>query len=404
MKNLVWKVLGHNISGLQLLGFFGANLVGMMIILIGIQFYQDIIPVFTANDSFMKNNYAVIAKKIKSSAGNPDKAVSFSSDEIADLEKQTFVRKVGAFTPSLFSVYASLGVGNGPGMGTEMFLEAVPDRFVDYSSSNWTFKEGDQEIPIILPRNYLNLYNLGYAQSRGLPKISEGMTSIVSLSFVFSGPTGKLQMKGRIAGFSNRLNTILVPQKFMDWANSRLATGQEPAITRLIVETGQPDQFEDYVVRNGFEQEKDNSESARVAYFLRIAIGVVIAIGIVVSGLSLYILLLGIYLILQKQVEKIDNLFLLGYSVRGVSWPYFLLAGSINLTVWMVAVGGVWMARGVYLPVLSNIYTSLPEGSMMMTISIGFALFVLIMAVDVIAVRLRLHGIWFKHRNSHAKV
>lgn len=190
----------------------------------------------------------------------------------------------------------------------------------------------------------------------------------------------------------------------MDWANSRLATGQEPAITRLIVETGQPDQFEDFVARNGFEQEKDNSESARVAYFLRIAIGVVIAIGIVVSGLSLYILLLGIYLILQKQVEKIDNLFLLGYSVRGVSWPYFLLAGSINLTVWMVAVGGVWMARGVYLPVLSNIYTSLPEGSMMMTISIGFALFVLIMAVDVIAVRLRLHGIWFKHRNSHAKV
>ena len=158
------------------------------------------------------------------------------------------------------------------------------------------------------------------------------------------------------------------------------------------------------MARNGFEQEKDNSESARVAYFLRIAIGVVIAIGIVVSGLSLYILLLGIYLILQKQVEKIDNLFLLGYSVRGVSWPYFLLAGSINLTVWMVAVGGVWMARGVYLPVLSNIYTSLPEGSMMMTISIGFALFVLIMAVDVIAVRLRLHGIWFKHSNSHAKV
>lgn len=400
MKNLVWRVLGHNISGVQLLGFFGANFVGMMIILIGIQFYQDVIPIFTANDSFMKNNYAVIAKKIEASEGNAGKAVSFSPAEIADMEKQSCIRKVGAFTPSLFSVYASLGVGNGPGMGTEMFLEAVPDRFVDYSPENWSFKEGDQEIPIILPRNYLNLYNFGYAQSRGLPKISENMTSIVSLVFVFSGPTGKIQMKGRISGFSNRLNTILVPQAFMDWANARLAKGQKPEITRLIVETGQPDQFNDYVAKKGFEQEKDNSESARMAYFLRVAIGVVIAIGVVVSALSLYILLLGIYLILQKQVEKIDNLFLLGYSIQGVSWPYFFLAGSINLTVWIVAVGGVWLVRDSYLPVLANLYAALQEGSMTMTISIGFALFLLIMIIDIIAVRLRLNRIWLKHRQD----
>ena len=35
------------------------------------------------------------------------------------------------------------------------------------------------------------------------------------------------QFKGKIVGFSNRLNTILVPQTFMDWANKSLAPGKE---------------------------------------------------------------------------------------------------------------------------------------------------------------------------------
>lgn len=34
------------------------------------------------------------------------------------------------------------------------------------------------------------------------------------------------QFKGQIAGFSNRLNTILVPQTFMDWANMSFAPGK----------------------------------------------------------------------------------------------------------------------------------------------------------------------------------
>ena len=57
MNRLVWKLLRQHISVGQLTGFFLANLFGMMIVLLSIQFYQDVLPIFTQGDSFMIRIY-----------------------------------------------------------------------------------------------------------------------------------------------------------------------------------------------------------------------------------------------------------------------------------------------------------------------------------------------------------
>ena len=62
--NLVWKLLRQHISVPQFVGFFLANLFGMFIVLLGFQFYKDVMPVFTAEDSFMKTNFVILSKKI----------------------------------------------------------------------------------------------------------------------------------------------------------------------------------------------------------------------------------------------------------------------------------------------------------------------------------------------------
>ena len=51
MPTLGWKLLRQHISIGQLAGFFLANLFGMMIVLLSVQFYKDVIPVFTEGDS-----------------------------------------------------------------------------------------------------------------------------------------------------------------------------------------------------------------------------------------------------------------------------------------------------------------------------------------------------------------
>lgn len=62
--NLVWKLLRQHISIPQFVGFFFANLFGMFVVLLGIQFYHDVLPVFTAEDSFMRADYLVMSKRI----------------------------------------------------------------------------------------------------------------------------------------------------------------------------------------------------------------------------------------------------------------------------------------------------------------------------------------------------
>lgn len=74
MNRLVWKLLRQHISVGQLTGFFLANLFGMMIVLLSIQFYQDVLPFFTQGDSFMKKEYIIATKKSVPSAALPEKA------------------------------------------------------------------------------------------------------------------------------------------------------------------------------------------------------------------------------------------------------------------------------------------------------------------------------------------
>ena len=169
---LIWKLLRHHISVAQLAGFFLANLCGMVIVLLGIQFYNDVLPIFTQSDSFLKKDYIVVSKKVSTLGSFLGRSNQFSNGDIEEVKEQPFTESVGPFTSSHFQVSAGLGI-EGIQMSTAMFFESVPDEFVDIETDKWRFTPGDGTIPIIIPRNYLNLYNFGFAQSRSLPQISE---------------------------------------------------------------------------------------------------------------------------------------------------------------------------------------------------------------------------------------
>ena len=157
----------------------------------------------------MKKDYIIVTKKISALGSFAGKSNTFSEEEIKELKAQPFTKGVGAFTPSLFKVSAGLGMQEaGIRLSTEMFFESVPDGYVDVSLDKWHFDEDSRIIPIIIPRNYLNLYNFGFAQSRSLPKLSEGLMSLVQMDIMMRGNGRVEQYKGNIVGFSNRLNTI----------------------------------------------------------------------------------------------------------------------------------------------------------------------------------------------------
>lgn len=397
---LVWKLLRQHISIGQLAGFFLANLFGMMIVLLSVQFYKDVIPMFTEGDSFMKKDYIIATKKISTLGSISGKSNTFSDKDIEELKRQPFTQTVGAFTPSQYKVSAGLGMEEaGIQLSTEMFFEAVPDEFVDVSLDKWHFDENTHTIPIIIPRNYLNLYNFGFAQSRSLPKLSEGVMSLIQMDIMMRGNERVEQYKGNIVGFSNRLNTILVPQSFMEWANKNFAPDAEAQPSRLIIEVNNPADaaIANYFQQKGYETEDGKLDAGKTTYFLRLIVGIVLGVGLFISVLSFYILMLSIFLLLQKNTTKLESLLLIGYSPTKVALPYQLLTLGLNIIVLVLSIGLVAWLRTYYIDTLSLLFPQLEIGSLWPTITLGAFLFLIVSCINMVAVKRKVLSVW-KHQ------
>lgn len=397
MNRLVWKLLRQHISIGQLTGFFLANLFGMMIVLLSVQFYRDVLPVFTQGDSFMKKDYIIATKKISALGNFAGKSSHFSKEEIKELETRPFTKSVGAFTPSLFKVSAGLGMQEaGIHLSTEMFFESVPDEYVDVSLDKWHFDENTTVIPIIIPRNYLNIYNFGFAQSRSLPKLSEGLMSLIQMDIMMRGNGRVEQYKGNIVGFSNRLNTILVPQSFMNWANQAFAPGEETPPSRLIIEVKNPTDaaIAQYFQKKNYDTEGDNLDAGKTTYFLRLITGIVIGVGLFISILSFYILMLSIFLLLQKNSTKLENLLLIGYSPNRVALPYNMLTVSLNILILLLSVGGVAWLRFYYIEAIRTLFPQLETGSLLPCFITGCILFIAVSLLNITMIQKKIINIW----------
>lgn len=393
---LVWKLLRQHISIPQFVGFFFANLVGMLIILLGVQFYTDTQSVYTSEDSFMKEDYLIINKEVNTIGSIVGSSTSFSKSEIEELQQQPFVEKLGAFTASSFDVYAGFDIEGFVCFSTDMFFESVPDEFVDVHAGEWDYTEGDQKIPIILPRNYLDLYNFGYAQSRNMPTLSEGILGSIRLSIVIRGNGFRDNYEGRIVGFSNRLNTILVPQAFMQWANDYYSSGRQGDATRLILQVNNPtdENITRYLKEHNYLTDEDKLDASKTTFILRVIVGIVMGVGLIISVLAFYILMLSVYLLVQKNSSKLENLLLVGYSPARVSMPYQILTIGLNVLVFVLAFVVLIIIRQQYLGLFETFFPNMETPSLLIAVVVGVGLLLLVSVLNVIAVRSKVVSIW----------
>lgn len=394
--NLVWKLLRQHISIPQFAGFAFANLFGMLIVLFGFQFYQDVLPVFTQQDSFMKADYLIMSKKIGMGNTISGRTNTFSGSEMDEISSQKFVKKLGKFTSTEYKVDASMGVNGVNVLNSELFFESVPDGFIDVPLKDWKYEPGAKEVPIILPRTYINMYNFGFAQSHSLPKISDGLMGMIDFHIFIQAAGKKEEFKGKVIGFSSRLNSILVPQAFMDWSNKEFAPDNHSDPTRLLVEVGNPadENISQYLDEHGYEVETDKLDAEKTTYFLRMMVTMVMVVGLVISVLSFYILMLSIYLLVQKNSSKLENLLLIGYSPNNVSKPYQVLTIGLNIVVLLVAWIILYFLRSYYMDFIETLFPDLEDGTMLPAIALGLGLFLIVSILNIIAIRRKVMNIW----------
>ncbi len=353
---MVWKLLRKNISVWQLCGYAAATLVGVAILMVALQFYRDVSAGAGSRGSdgigLASSRNIVISKPVGLGDTFSGKAPVFSAGEIADLEAQPWCGGVSPFRAADFGVWAGIELG-GRSMQTALFFESVPDSLIDIDSEAWHFDPSAPSVPIIIPKDYLALYNFGFAASGRMPPVSEAMLGSIPLTVTISGAGDRITLPGRIAGFSSWLNTVAVPEAFMDWAHSRFGSGRAAQPSRLIVELSDPadPSVERYLSRNGYERAGSPDDSGRATFLLRLITGVVAVIGLVITLLALGILMLSLYLLVQKNRRIIDGLLLLGYMPGAIAGCYRRLVLCINGAVLagaciaMTAVRGLWTGR-----------------------------------------------------------
>lgn len=388
--NLVWRLLRRNVSTGQIAGYAVANFIGLSIVLTAVQLLRDASATDNSNDeTFFNSDYMIVSKEVSETGAFLGSTTTFSEDEIEDIARRPWVSRIGQFTPSRFHVSGAVDF-NGRGMSTHLFFESIPDEFFDIKPDNWRFDpdDPDAEIPIIISKDYLALYNFGFAASRGLPQLSEKLISSIPLRLSLSGNGRQAYRRGRVVGFSSRLNTIAVPEQFMHWANSTFGDDFENAeVSRLILKVNDPGNPEiaEYLADHGIETAGDKLNQSKTAYFLSIISAVIIAIGAIISLLSFFILMLSIYLLLQKNRDKIHDLMMLGYTTRQAARHYYLLVCVINVSILLIAIAVMLIARHLWAEPFDSL--GLSSTSPLATILIGIALMGAVTAVNITAIK-----------------
>ncbi|MCH5318845.1 MAG: ABC transporter permease [Paramuribaculum sp.] len=385
-KNIVTRLLRKNISATQLIGYALASMLGLTIVIVAVKFYSDV-RAASEEDTTIGRDYLIIQRSVEglgSLFGESD--TGFTEKDINELKSQPWVKKAGAFTSAEYNVSATIDMG-GRSLSTALFFESIPDDYIDVKSSDWKFEPGkSKHVPIIISKDYLALYNFGFAASRGMPQLSENMMSLIPVKVSLSGKGKQEWVDARIVGFSSRLNTIAVPQEFMDWANRRF--GEKSSLpSRLIVETTSPGdpRISQFLKEKDYELAGDKDALGRTSYFLKIITGVVSTIGLVISILSLGILLLSIWLLLYKNRSKTERLMLLGYSPSQICGRYYLLIAIVNGIVFVISIIAMLLISLVWKASLETM--SLTTGSPWAAIITGVILIGMTTGISFIAVR-----------------
>ena len=219
--------------------------------------------------------------------------------------------------------------------------------------------------------------------------------SKIPLTIEAIGQHETLQLRGRIVGFSNRLNTLLVPHSFLSSMNARLAPNEMVRPTRLIMEVTSVSDAEIpvYLKANGYESEGERLASGESMYLLRLVAGIVLSVGLLISVLSVYLLMLSIYLLLQKNTKQLESLLLLGYTRLELVRPYLALTFLLNALVIIVSLVAVVEVRGYYLRLAERLLSDEIGGTMRYTYLAAGVLLCVTTLLNGLAIRRKIYSL-----------
>jgi len=342
LKKLLRKLLLSSKGNSRLWAALLALCIGTTLLLLSVMIwwnFQQLLEGKADNDS-LGSTFMTISKKVTDENMAQPKATLFTPGEIDAVKNAPQVRDVGALTSNRFPVYATLNASFG--FATEMFLEAVPDRFMDKKPEDWYWQPSSMQVPIIISSDFLNLYNYGFALSKGLPQLSEN--SIQSLAFELKVGAGEntATYRAHVAGFSDRITSVLVPQAFIDYCNKAYANQESAPPSRLIVRVADPSDkaFIQYLQANNYTTNSEQLRWSRLRGVVEIVSSATGLLALLLLGIGALVFILFIELTIARAQHSLSLLLQLGYSPRYLGrfmmqhfFPLLLLTAAVSMAI-----------------------------------------------------------------------
>jgi len=325
----------------QIIGYAFTLLIGATIILVTSQFYFDIKPLLSQETDLFKTKAVVVSKNITVFKSINKEKIYFTDEEIKELENQPFIKNISKFNNASFKIKAYTKESEKvPRFYTDLFFESIPQKYLDVETEEWDWDPSLDFIPIIIPENYLKLYNFGFAQSQGLPVLSKNTISLIEFNIKVSGNNQIKRYRSKIVGFSNKVNSILVPEDFLLWANKEFGRGDKNKTSRVLIEFKNPSDkaILKYFNENNYSISKDKLEFSKLVFFFKLALLFVFFIALVIIILSISFIIISLNLIIQKNKELILNLYNIGYNHNRIAKFYQIFISSTTVLLIIIAI------------------------------------------------------------------
>lgn len=289
--------------------------------------YHDLLNSKNNRDSIA--NFLVINKTLTDQNLG---ATALSDTDIDDLKKQSFVETVGLLTPSRFKASIQSASDRFP-FYTDIAFEAVPDEFIDVTSKDWGWDQTKQYVPIIVPNMFLDFYNFQFSFSQNLPQLTQQVVKMIVFKINVYGDKGMSIFYGRVVGFSDRISSILVPQGFMDWANTKFGNNRQTQPSRVIIRTNDPGNplLTNYLKEKKLATDADKTRFSRYRQVVQMVVNISWITGTVMLVFAMLIFTLFIQLTIASCKEEVILLVTLGASP--VQLKKFLVRQFFPVTV-----------------------------------------------------------------------
>ena len=291
--------------------------IGILLLLCSIQMFINIQQLLTKN-SIHKNGFDFISvtKKITNETmGQPDRNV-FHQAEIEELKSQPFIAGVAPLIANEFHVQLNAGGI----LRTDLFLETVEDEYIDTLPPSFQWQDGQQNIPVIISSDFLEAYNV-FAPGQGLPQISQATAMGIPVVINCYGNGREQSFGGNIVAFSDRINSVLVPKTFLEWANKIFGEVKQTGASRLFIKTTDANNPEllSFIDKKAYNVNKDKTRFGRTKQTLQGIFSGLGIFGLLVVVIALMLFSFYLQLVIARSKDSLQLLLMLGYSPRWLS-------------------------------------------------------------------------------------